>query len=193
MVGTIALGHHGALPPALLHTTISQHAVRQVYVVKTREYCRFYDLFAVLRHHALLTCRAYVFVGCISGQCWEYHTLSGQRWGYDALSCTKSMLLSAPESMMLSACAESMKVSALPVESMILSAPFDPVIMLTVAWQVATKKTTIGNTDDRHFTTWFNSASTTVPISLPLKMAKFCHTSNRLLVGRQCCRALWRL
>ncbi len=35
-------GHHGALSPAPPHTTISQHAVRQIYVIKTREYYCFY-------------------------------------------------------------------------------------------------------------------------------------------------------
>jgi hypothetical protein len=34
------------------------------------------------------------------------------------------------------------------------------------------------------------SASTTPPIDLPPKIAEFCHTSNRLLVGRRRCRAL---
>ncbi len=57
-------GCHGALPSALPHTTISQHAAWQVYVVKTREYYCFYYLFAILRHDALSTCRACVFSGC---------------------------------------------------------------------------------------------------------------------------------
>jgi len=57
-------GRHGALPPAPPHTTISQHAVRQVYVVKTREYYCVYYLLAILRHDALLTCHACVFFGC---------------------------------------------------------------------------------------------------------------------------------
>jgi hypothetical protein len=35
-------GRHGALPPAPPHTTGSQHAARQVYVVKTGEYYCFY-------------------------------------------------------------------------------------------------------------------------------------------------------
>jgi hypothetical protein len=40
--------------------------------------------------------------------------------------------------------------------------------------------------------TILNSASTAAPIGLPPKMAKFDHTSNRLLVGHQCRRApLW--
>jgi hypothetical protein len=30
-----AYGHHGAPPPAPPHTTISQHDVRQVYIIKT--------------------------------------------------------------------------------------------------------------------------------------------------------------
>jgi hypothetical protein len=47
----------------------------------------------------------------------------------------------------------------------------------------ATKKVTINNTDDRRLTTLVNSALTTPLIGLPLKIAKFCHTSNRLLVG----------
>jgi hypothetical protein len=36
---------HGALPLAPPHTTISQHAVLQVYVIKTREYYCFFYLF----------------------------------------------------------------------------------------------------------------------------------------------------
>jgi hypothetical protein len=55
------------------------------------------------------------------------------------------------------------------------------------------KKTTIGNTDYCQFTTLVNSASTAPPISLLPKGAKFCHTLNILLVGRQRCRALLRL
>ncbi len=49
-----AYDRHGALPPAPPQTTISQHAARQVYVVKTREYnyC-FYYLLVMLRHNAL--------------------------------------------------------------------------------------------------------------------------------------------
>jgi hypothetical protein len=53
-------GRHGALPPAPPHTIIGQHAVQQVYVVKTREYYCFYYLLAILRHDALLTCCACV-------------------------------------------------------------------------------------------------------------------------------------
>jgi hypothetical protein len=109
----------------------------------------------------------------------------------------ESNILSAggAESMMLSACAESMIVSALPADSMILSAPFDCVIMLTryyimVAQGGATKKATIGNTDDCQLMTLVYSASTVPPIGLPQKGAKFCHISNRLLVGHQCRRAL---
>ncbi len=52
---------HGALSPAPLHTTISQHAVRQVYVVKSREYYCFCYLLAISRHDASLLCQAYVF------------------------------------------------------------------------------------------------------------------------------------
>ncbi len=51
-------------PPAPPHTTISQHAARQIYVVKTREYYCFYYLLAILRHDASLTCHACVFSGC---------------------------------------------------------------------------------------------------------------------------------
>jgi hypothetical protein len=105
-----------------------------------------------------------------------------------------------PENMMLSAFTESMDtlsagaesaqsiiLSALPAESMILSVLFGHVITLTA---VATKKTTIGDTDDRRLTTLVNSASMAPPISLPPKIAKFCHTLNILLVGHQCRRAL---
>jgi hypothetical protein len=100
--------------------------------------------------------------------------------------------------MMLSACAESMIISMLPTKSMILSAPYDRVIRYYHAnstwrggWQQ--QKTTIGNTDNCQQTTLVNSASTALPIFLPPKMAKFCHTSNRLLVGHQCRHALSRL
>jgi hypothetical protein len=62
--------------------------------------------------------------------------------------------------------------------------------MLTAA---ATKTKPIGNDDDCRFTIIANSASTAAPIGLPPKMAEFCHTPNRLLLGRQCRRALLRL
>ncbi len=114
----------------------------------------------------------------------------------------ESIILSAggTESMMLSVRTESMDplsastdiiiLSASPPESMILSALFGRVITPTAA---ATKTTTNGNTDDRQFMTIVNSASTAALIGLPPKMAKFCHTSNRLLVGCQRCCALLRL
>jgi hypothetical protein len=54
----------------------------------------------------------------------------------------------------------------------------------------ATKKKPIGDDVDRQFTIIINSASTAAPIGLPPKMAEFCHTPNRLLLGRQCRRAL---
>jgi hypothetical protein len=55
------------------------------------------------------------------------------------------------------------------------------------------KKKLFGNDDNRQFTIIVNSASMAAPIGLPPKMAKFCHTPNRLLLGRQCRRALLRL
>ncbi len=57
----------------------------------------------------------------------------------------------------------------------------------------ATKTKPIGNDDDCQFTIIVNSASTAAPIGLPPKMAEFCHTPNRLLLGRQCRHALLRL
>jgi hypothetical protein len=57
----------------------------------------------------------------------------------------------------------------------------------------ATKTKPIGDDDDRRFTIIVNSASTAAPIGLPPKMAEFYHTPNRLLLGRQCRRALLRL
>jgi hypothetical protein len=51
----------------------------------------------------------------------------------------------------------------------------------------------IGDDDDRRFRIIVNSASTAAPIGLPPKMAEFCHTSNRSLLGHQCRRALLRL
>jgi hypothetical protein len=62
--------------------------------------------------------------------------------------------------------------------------------MLTAA---ATKTKPIGDGDNRQFTIIINSASTAAPIGLPPKMAEFCHASNRLLLVRQCRRALLRL
>jgi hypothetical protein len=52
------------------------------------------------------------------------------------------------------------------------------------------KKTTIGNTVDCRFMTIVNIALMAAPIGLPPKMAKFCHTFNRLLVGHCHHRAL---
>jgi hypothetical protein len=70
---------------------------------------------------------------------------------------------------------------------MILAGLFDCVITLTfylpAAWWGAAKTKLIGNYDDCWFMTIVNSASTVAPIGLPPKMAKFLHTSNRLLVG----------
>ncbi len=63
----------------------------------------------------------------------------------------------------------------------------------TTLTAAATKTKPIGNDDDRQFTIIVNSASTAAPIGLPPKMAEFCHTSNRSLLGRQCRRALLRL
>jgi hypothetical protein len=48
----------------------------------------------------------------------------------------------------------------------------------------------IGDNDDCRFRIIVNSASKAVQIGLPPKMAKFCHTSNRLLLGCQRRRAL---
>jgi hypothetical protein len=48
----------------------------------------------------------------------------------------------------------------------------------------AMKTKPIGDYDDPQFTTIINSASMAALIGLPPKMAWFCHTSNRLLVGR---------
>ncbi len=89
------------------------------------------------------------------------------------------------ENMMLSACAESMDTLSTGAESIILAAPpagsmilqvlLGCVVMLTA---VATKNTTIGNTDDHQLTTLFNCASTAQPTGLPPKGAKFCHTST---------------
>jgi hypothetical protein len=57
----------------------------------------------------------------------------------------------------------------------------------------ATKTKPIGDDEDCRFMIIVNSASTAAPIGLPPKMAEFCHTPNRLLLGRQCRRALLRL
>jgi hypothetical protein len=54
----------------------------------------------------------------------------------------------------------------------------------------ATKTKPIGDDDNRRFTIIVNSTSTAALIGLPPKMAEFCHTPNRLLLGHQCRRAL---
>jgi hypothetical protein len=55
------------------------------------------------------------------------------------------------------------------------------------------QKTKFCNTDNCGLMTLVSSASTALPIELLPKMAKFCHTSNRLLVGHQRHRALLQL
>jgi len=60
MAAAGALRPPWAPPLVLLHTTISQHAVQQVYVIKTKEYYCCYYLLALQRHDALLTCHAAV-------------------------------------------------------------------------------------------------------------------------------------
>jgi hypothetical protein len=68
---------------------------------------------------------------------------------------------------------------------------FGRVITLRAA---ATKKTTIGNTDNCQFMTLVNSTLMALLISLPPKGAKFCHTLNILLVGHHRRHALaWLL
>jgi hypothetical protein len=70
---------------------------------------------------------------------------------------------------------------------------FPSLVLLRYANSGGYKKKPIGDDDNRRFTTIINSASTAAPIGLPPKMADFCHTPNRLLLGRQCRRALLRL
>ncbi len=65
--------------------------------------------------------------------------------------------------------------------------------VITTLTAAATKTKPIGDDDNRRFTIIINGASTAAPIGLPPKMAKFCHTPNRLLLGCQCRRALLRL
>jgi hypothetical protein len=55
--------------------------------------------------------------------------------------------------------------------------------VITTLTAAATKTKPIGDDDDRRFTIILNSASMVAPIGLPPKMAKFCHTSNRSLLG----------
>ncbi len=154
---------------------------------------------------------------------WEYHTLSVQRWDFHPTlrvwysqrmlrvwwysqrmlilsvctsACAASNILSAPHaeahaesismrweyhtlSIILSACAESITHA----ESIILSA----------ADSGGYKKTIIGNCQYYRLTTLVNSTSTTLPNGLLPKGAKFCHTSNILLVGCQRRCALSRL
>jgi hypothetical protein len=110
-------------PPTLPHTTISQHAARQVNVVKTRKYYCFYYLF-ISYFKARRILDAPGLSACSAGGAASIILSAGS---------AESIILSAggAESMMLSSCAESMIVSAPPPESMILSVPFDCVITLT--------------------------------------------------------------
>ncbi len=139
-------GRHGALPPAPLHTTISQHAVQQVYVIKTREYYSFYyGLISYLKARCIVNAPCLSICGLRQ---WAVLRVSYSQWA--ALRIILSV--GSAESMMLLACTESMIVSAPPAESMILSALLDSVITLKGLQRRgggATKKTTIGNTDNR--------------------------------------------
>ncbi len=115
-------GRHGALPPAPLHTTISQHAGQQDYVIKTREYYCFYHVFI-----------NYFKAQCIfDAPCLSVCELHSAESIILSAGGAETIILSAggAESMMLSAYAESMIVSVPPAESMILSAPCDHVITL---------------------------------------------------------------
>ncbi len=149
-------------------------------------------LLNILRHDASSTCRAWVFEGCAVLRVSYSQRAVLRLWYFQRAAIRIWCSQRAP-------CAESMIVSAPPAESMILSAPFDHVItlygnnMLTAVRWVAIKKSTISNTDNRWLPTLVNSASRAPPIGLPLKMAKFFHTSNRVLVGHWHRRALLRL
>jgi hypothetical protein len=70
---------------------------------------------------------------------------------------------------------------------------FPSLVLLRYANSSGYENKPIGNDDNRRFTIIVNSTSTAAPIGLPPKMAEFCHTSNRSLLGRQCRRALLRL
>jgi hypothetical protein len=148
MAAPIALyGRHGALPLALPHTTISQHGVGLVYVIKTREHYCFYCVFTISYFKAQRIVKAPCLSACgLRGA--ESIILSAGGAGTVILSAGSA------ESMILSACAESMIVSVPPAESMILSALRDGVIMLLSCKQRhgrvgAMKKTTMINTDNR--------------------------------------------
>jgi hypothetical protein len=150
---------------------------------------------AILRHNTSSMHHVCVFVGCLASGAESIILSAGGTEGMMVSACTdKSMLLSAPESMILSVCTESMIVSAPPAESMILSGKIDLVIMLTVARRVATTKqqSAILTIADLRLL-MVNSASKVAPIGLLPKIAKFCHNFNRLLVEHQRCRALWQL
>jgi hypothetical protein len=107
----------------------------------------------------------------------------------------ESIILSVDgaESMMLSdtlstgaESAESIILAALPAERMILAALFGCIITLTAAAKKKIQSVILRIADKQLWST----ASTAPSIGLPLKGAKFCHTSNILLVGHQCCCAL---
>jgi hypothetical protein len=121
-------------PPALPHTTISQHAARQVYVVKTREYYCFtiyYSSYFKVRYIVNTPCL------CVCGLCQQAALrVSYSQWA--ALSVSYSQLVAlivsyfqpAALKVCCSECTESIIFLVQPNESMILSAPFDCVIML---------------------------------------------------------------
>ncbi len=120
-------GRHGALLLALPHTTISQHATQQVYVVKTREYYCFYYFLAILRHNALSTHR-----WCTVPECLQVASVGGAESIILSAGGVESMMLSAHAESMdtLSASAESIILSVLPSATMILSALFSCFIVL---------------------------------------------------------------
>ena len=77
-------------PPAPPHTTISQHAAQQVYVVKTRKKYCFYYLIAMLRHDASLTHRQCTFLVCL-----RVASAGGAESIILSVGCAESMMLSA--------------------------------------------------------------------------------------------------
>ncbi len=112
-------GPHGDLLPAPPHTAISQHAAQQVYVVKIRNYYRFYYLLAILRHDALLTHRR-----CTVPVCLRVASAGGAESIIFSAGGAESMMFSARAESMdsLSTSTESIHTFSAPTESMILSA-----------------------------------------------------------------------
>ena len=83
---TLSHGRHGAPPPALRHTTISQHTAQQVYVIKTRKTILFtINLTTMCTTPCLWRCGCrqrcpQPCMGCLLWQFWHNRSLLWTYW-----------------------------------------------------------------------------------------------------------------